>query len=283
MAGEKKFQYMLAPLEYLTDSCFRTICRGADMTFTELVRLESLAQMNNSALERIKLYDGTPTMIQIIGQKEDSLKKFLSAFTPEKGFRGFNLNLGCPDPGFVGQGLGSAMIKRISKTKRLIGIIRDHGHGANIKMRLGLNKYETERKVYLNLINSVDADFFVVHARHGKQTYAEKADWSVFSECVKTGKQIIANGDIKTKADTEKMRAIGCRGIMIGRAAIVNPLIFAELKGLSVPSMDKIKTGYNQLIIERNPHPKYRRNLFRYLGTDEARIDGECRQSDSVQ
>ncbi len=280
---EKKFQYMLAPLEYLTDSCFRTICRGADMTFTELVRLESLAQMNNSALERIRLYDDTPTMIQIIGQKEESLQKFLTAFKPEKGFRGFNLNLGCPDPNFVSQGLGSAMIKRISKTKRFISIIRDHGYGTNIKMRLGLNKYEKDRKVYLNLINSVDADFFVVHARHGKETYGEEADWRVFSECVKTGKTIIANGDIKTKADAEKMRDIGCRGVMIGRAAIVNPLIFAELKCLSVPSMDKIKTEYNQLIIERNPHPKYRKNLFRYLGNDEVRIDGECRQSGIVQ
>lgn len=283
MAKESKFQYMLAPLEYLTDSCFRSICRGADMTFTELVRLESLAQQNNTALERIKLYDDTPTMIQIIGQKEDSLKKFLSTFKPEKGFRGFNLNLGCPDPNFVSQGLGSAMIKRISKTKRLISIIRDHGYGANIKMRLGLNKYEKDRKVYLNLINSVDADFFVVHARHGKEPYGEEADWRVFSECVKTGKMIIANGDIKTLEDTEKMRDIGCAGVMIGRAAIVNPLIFAELKGLPLPSLGKIKAEYIRLINERTPHPKYQKNLFRYLGVDEARIDGECRQPGNVQ
>lgn len=283
MANENKFQYMLAPLEYLTDSCFRTICRGADMTFTELVRLESLAQMNNSALERIKLYDDTPTMIQIIGQKEDSLQKILSTFKPEKGFRGFNLNLGCPDPNFVSQGLGSAMIKRISKTKRLISIIKDHGYGANIKMRLGLNKYEKDRKVYLNLINSVDADFFVVHARHGKETYGEEADWRIFSECVKTGKTIIANGDIKTKADAEKMKGIGCAGVMIGRAAIVNPLIFAELKGIPVSSIDKIKKEYIRLINERKSPPKYQKNLFRYLGNNEVRIVGECRQPDSVQ
>ncbi|MFH1432081.1 MAG: tRNA-dihydrouridine synthase family protein [archaeon] len=267
---ENRFQYMLAPLESMTDSCFRAICHGADMTFTELVSLEALAKNNAYASERIKLYDSTPCMIQIIGQKEQSLQKFLSAFTPDNGFQGFNLNLGCPDPYFVGQGLGCAMIKRISKTKRMIDIIKDHGYSTSIKMRLGLNQHEKDKKVYINLINSVDADFFIVHARHGKQTYSDKADWSVFPECVMTGKNIIANGDIKTRDDVEKMR--DCKGVMIGRAAIINPLIFAGLKGLPLSPLDEIKKEYEILLNERKAPPKYRKNIFKHLGNDDSKI-----------
>lgn len=264
---KNKFYYMLAPLEDMTDSCFRAICYryGADLTLIELVRFESLAKNNKSSWERIRLYDGTPTIIQIIGEKEQFLKKFLSKFSPEKGFTGFNLNLGCPAPNFVNKGIGCAMVKRVSKTKKLIEIIKDYGYGASIKMRLGLNQYEKEKKAYLNIIRGVNADFFVVHARHGHQTYNERADWSIFPECVKTGKSIIANGDIKTKEDAEKMKSFGCKGVMIGRAAIINPLIFAELKGLPAPSIEKIKEEYDDLLKERNPPFRYQKNILKHL------------------
>ena len=270
MDFKNKFYYMLAPLEDMTDSCFRTICcrYGADLAFTELIRFESLAKNNKSSWERIKLYDNTPTIIQVIGEREQFLKKFLSKFSPEKGFVGFNLNLGCPAPNFVNKGAGCAMIKRISKTKKLIDIIKDYGYGTSIKMRLGLNNYEKEKKAYLNLIKGVNADFFVVHARHGNQNYNEKADWSVFPECARTGKNIIANGDIKTKDDVEKIKSFGCKGAMIGRAAITNPLIFAEFKGLTLPSIEKIKLEYEILAKERGAPFRYSKNIFKHLRTD---------------
>jgi len=258
---------MLAPLEDFTDSCFRTICyrHGADLTFTELTRFESLARNNKSTWNRIKLYDDTPTMIQLIGDKEQSLKKMLTKFSKENGFMGFNLNLGCPAPNFVERGLGCAMIKRIAKTKKLVKIIQDYGCHVNIKMRLGLNQYEKEKKVYLNLIENVPAQFFVVHARHGKQGYNEKADWNVFAGCVKTGKNIIANGDIKTKEDVEKLKAIGCKGVMIGRTAITNPFIFNEMKNLPPLNPTMIKKEYQKLILERNPSSKYPKNVFKHF------------------
>ncbi|MDG6229687.1 MAG: tRNA-dihydrouridine synthase, partial [Candidatus Thermoplasmatota archaeon] len=159
MSLEQDFQYMLAPMEDYTDSSFRSICPGADLTFTEMVTLEALARNNAVSYKRIQLYDETPTMIQFIGQKETSLTRFLSFFSPTHGFKGFNLNLSCPVPNVVNQGLGCAMIKRISKVKRIIDIIHDNGYDSSIKMRLGLNKREKQQKVYLHLINEVDADF----------------------------------------------------------------------------------------------------------------------------
>jgi len=266
MDFKNKFYYMLAPLEDMTDSCFRTICHryGADLTMTELIRFESLSKNNKSSWDRLKLYDDTPTQVQLIGTRDIFLKKFLSMFSSEKGFVGFNLNLGCPAPNIVSNGAGSAMIKRISKTKKLVDIIKNKGYDVSIKMRLGLNQFEKDNKVYLNLINSVDADFFVVHARHAKQSYGEKADWKVFSECVATGKNIIANGDIKTREDVEKIKSFGCKGIMIGRAAIINPLIFAELKGMTLPPAAQVQKEYEQLIKERDPPFRYRKNIFKH-------------------
>ncbi len=89
---------------------------------------------------------------------------------------------------------------------------------------------QKEKKVYLNLIKELDVDFFIVHARHGKETYKNPADFSVYEGCVKTNKVIIANGDIKTKEQIDYLKSIGVKGAMIGQAALKNPNIFNEIK-----------------------------------------------------
>lgn len=257
-------------MENMADSCFRSVCRGADMAFTEMASIEALAKGDPFAWGRIKLYDNTPCVIQLIGHKEKSLDDFLSKYEPEKGFCGFNLNLGCPDPEVIKAGHGAALIKRISKVKKLIDIIKSFGYEASVKMRLGLNQFEKDKKAYLNLINNVDADYFVVHARHGKETYANKADWSVFPECARTGKNIIANGDIKAKEDVEKIKDCKCKGVMIGREAVFDPLIFLKLKDLEVPSLENVKAEYEKLAKERSAHPKYSKHIWKHIGKDFA-------------
>ena len=122
------------------------------------------------------------------------------------------------------------MIKRTAKVKRLIQIVKKHNYSVSIKMRLGMNGYEKNKKTYLNLIKEVDADFFIIHARHGKERDKNPADFSVYEKCVQTGKIIIANGDIKTKEQIEYLKSIGVKGAMIGREALDNPQIFNQLK-----------------------------------------------------
>lgn len=228
----KEFELMLAPMEDYTDSKFRELCykKGADSTFTEMARTSALARNNKSTLEKIQIPHPIPTYIQIIGSNEKELVTFLTNFTKQKGFLGFNLNLGCPSPNIIGKGLGCALVKRISKMQKLVKIIKDHGYGVSIKLRLGMNGFEKQNKTYLNLIKEVDADFFIVHARHGKERDKNPADFSVYPECVQTKKRIIANGDIKTIEQIKYLKSIGIKGAMIGRAAIKNPNIFNELK-----------------------------------------------------
>jgi tRNA-dihydrouridine synthase len=122
------------------------------------------------------------------------------------------------------------MIKRTSRVNDIVKLIGKFGFECSIKLRLGLNEYEKGKGIYLNLIESVGASFFVVHARTAKQTERNPADFSVYAKCVDTGKQIVANGDIKTKKQVEELEKIGLSGAMIARAAIDNPKIFNELK-----------------------------------------------------
>ena len=264
------FIYMSAPIEGLSDNIFRSICckYGADLTFTEMVRLDGLVRRNKSTLQRIELIDDTPVVIQLLGSNESHLKRFLNSFKAAKGFNGFNINLGCPSPHIVNIGQGCAMIKRISKITKLVNIIKKEGYKVSIKMRLGLNRHERLNKVYLNLIENVDVDFFVVHARYGSQKYDEPADNSVYQECVDTGKKIIANGDIKTRDQINFFKSIGVKGVMIGRAAALNPSIFDFLKGKRQNLVDTeiIKKEYIALADKADSLSRYGENFLKHIG-----------------
>ena len=263
-----KFSYILAPLEDFSDNALRTLCyrHGADLTFTEMIRVEALAKKVESVWERIEFKDDTPTAIQISVNKEYVLKKFLSMFKPKDSFKGFNFNFGCPDPQIVKLGQGCAMIKRVAKAEKLIKIIKKNGYNASIKLRLGMNLFEREKKIYLNLIKNVNADFFVVHSRYGTQKYNEPADFSVYSECVDTGKVIVANGDIETKEQVKNLKTIGLNGVMLARSAIVNPAIFDYLKDKDIPDISIIRKEYEELALKYNSPFRYRNNVIKHLG-----------------
>lgn len=227
------FRLMLAPMEDITDDAFRTLCHshGADLTFTPMARVSGLIRGNKPTLFRIEISSETPTEIQLLCNKVDRLERFLATFEPPtSGFQGFNLNLGCPSPNVIRDGLGCAMIRRVSRTAELVRTIHDHGYSASIKLRLGKNAFEKEKRAYLNVIEAVDADFFIVHARHGLEDLEDPADNYVYDECVGTGRKIIANGDVRSKDQITELRNLGVSGVMIGRAAVKDPSIFTRLR-----------------------------------------------------
>lgn len=278
-----KFTYMLAPLEQTSDNALRTLCYkyGADLTFTEMTRYDSLAKKNKSSLRKIELHDQTPTQIQIVGGKEEALKKFLADFTPSKGFKGFNLNLGCPSPYVIKQGIGSAMIKRITKVNKILELIQEK-YPCSIKMRLGMNGYEKFHKVYLNLIKSTNAEFYIVHARHGNEHYDSPADNSVYKECLETGKTIIANGDILDRDDVKRLQNIGVHGVMLGRAAVYNPGIFQVLKGKEQIDFKTLREEYLALVEKFQTPYAYQHNVLSRLGNIE-NLQKKKYQLDHVQ
>ena len=261
---------MLAPIEDNADNALRTLCynHGADITFTEMTKVSSLIQKNKVAWDKIAIKGETPTIIQLVALKESELKRFLDMYVPEKGFKGINFNMGCPAHQILRLGMGCAQMKRIEKAKRLVELVKSKGYSCSIKLRLGANQYEKSKKVYLNLLNSVDADFFIIHSRHGKEHYEAPADQSVYGDCVATGKTIIANGDINSKEQIDEFKKIGVSGVMIGRAAVRFPAIFDLLKDKPVPTLDELKEEYLNLSKLYVAKGRYQDNVLKRLGTD---------------
>lgn len=269
---------MLASLERYSDSVFRTLSynHGADLTFTEMAHVESFLKRNKVSLEKIEPRDATPVQIQILSSNEGKLDRFLSNFKPFDGFMGFNLNLNCPSKDVIRQGKGAAMVKRAAKTARLVSLIRDHGHPVSVKIRLGLNQFEKDNKLYINNLGGVDPDFFVVHAKHAAQSSGEKEDNSVYPECVEAarGIPVIANGGIETPEMIQSLVEMGVGGVMMGRPAMGNPAIFDLMKnelGVNnppkpVPTTDDLKREYNDVYEAIGGSEKYRSRFLKVVG-----------------
>jgi tRNA-dihydrouridine synthase len=70
-----------------------------------------------------------------------------------------------------------------------------------------------------------------IHGRTKEQRYSGDANWDAIAEVKSRVKiPVIGSGDIKTVADIQRMkRYTNCDAVMIGRAAIANPWIFADL------------------------------------------------------
>jgi tRNA-dihydrouridine synthase B len=269
---------MLAPMEGYSDGVLRTLCHnhGADLTFTEMAHVESLLRGNKPALTRIMALDSTPVQIQLLTGREDRLERFVDGFTPFPRFEGFNLNLCCPSRDVIRHGKGAAMVKRATKTQRLVSIIQGYGYAASVKLRLGTNMHEKRNRLYLNCLGGVEADLFIVHAKTAAQESGEPEDYSVFPECVEAagGIPVIANGGVDSVEKVRALMGMGVAGVMIGRAALCDPAVFDALKnelGFNkppriVPGIEELVREYDSLHEMLRGDERYRDRFLRVAG-----------------
>jgi tRNA-dihydrouridine synthase len=82
---------------------------------------------------------------------------------------------------------------------------------------------------------------------------------------VKTGKNIIANGDANTKEKIKELKKIGLKGAMIGRQAVNDPAIFNRLKGLDTPTKKQIKIEYLELAKKFESPYRYQKNFLKHF------------------
>jgi tRNA-dihydrouridine synthase len=257
-------EFWLAPMEGYTDCAFRTLCykNGADFTFAPMARVDSVLRNRNEAKRIFDLNNSVPTGIQLVLVKLESAKEFVKNFESLNiQPRMIDINAGCPGPEIIKCGAGAALMKRVTRVQELVTELRKLNLPISVKLRLGLSEYEAGKKAYLNLIKNVDADFFIVHARHAKQDSSEEANWKVFEECVRTGKRIVANGGISQRNDLKLFSSLGIKEVMIGTAALKNPSVFNFLKGKDLEKIEKVRYDYLRLADEYDS--KFRNNVLK--------------------
>lgn len=249
---------LLSPLESVSDVGFRSMCAGlgAGITWTEMVRAQSICKRNKSALDLIDTHDpATPTGIQLSAKTPKDLLSSLQ-FIEASAVNGtrpeymniiaVDLNFGCPSPQIIGEGGGPALLKRRTRLRELFEVLISWKEktilpigAVGCKIRLGMNQSDVSNKIYLDVADLAaksSLDYLVVHGRHAGQRSSEPANWEAIREIKShvlhtTGLKIIGNGDINSVDDAVRvMRESNCDGVMIARGAIKNPWVFRDIK-----------------------------------------------------
>lgn len=235
---------MLAPMQGLTNRALRSyFIREVrpDVVFTEFMRVNPVAAVKRLApadlREMAAVEEGVPLVVQLVGHGREALVSAALA-AQEAGAVHLNLNMGCPYGRMTSGLTGGGMLRRPADIAEIIRPLRDAVRGSfSIKIRAG---YENPEQVLslLPLFETAGVDFLVLHPRTVVQEYTGSADHSITAQVVRSTRMpIIANGDIRTAADGQRvLLETGAAGLMLGRGAIADPLLFERLRGQTHPS-----------------------------------------------
>ncbi|MFA6149335.1 MAG: tRNA-dihydrouridine synthase [bacterium] len=227
---------ILAPLAGVTDTTFRRLCRenGADIVVTEMVSAKGLL-CDPTRSGRYLEYDPAerPVGAQLFGADPGEIAE-AAAEVARRGFDFVDINMGCPVRKVTGGGSGAAILSN----PRLAGeiaraAVRAAGIPVTAKIRSG---FGTEKDTYLAVAEELFAAGIAavtLHPRHRGQMFAGTADWTQIAALKRAfpGETVIGNGDVRAPGDAARMLAeTGCDSVMIGRAAMGCPWIFAALK-----------------------------------------------------
>jgi tRNA-dihydrouridine synthase len=204
--------------------------------FTEFMRVNPITSKRRLSTGDLREMDrdsgGVPLVVQLIGHGKESLVS-AARVAQDAGARHINLNMGCPYGRMTSGLTGGGMLRRPEELVEIIPALRRAVTGTfSVKLRAG---YDDPEQIFslLPLFETAGIDFLVLHPRTVVQEYAGRADHAITAEVVRrTPLPVIANGDIRNAADGARvLRQTGAAGLMLGRGAIADPLLFDRLRG----------------------------------------------------
>ncbi len=239
--------YLLAPMAGISTPGFRGICRefGAGGTSTGLVDAQGLGTGSRGSLKRA-LPEGRETSretLQIFG-RDPRIISMAAGRAAELGFAALELNLGCTARPVFARGCGAALLGDLDLVARLLEALREATPlPCGIKCRSGLKRGDRLLPELLGLASAQGLDWVSVHLRSVEQGFDDKADWESLDALAAAGPgdhgspALLAGGDLRDgpAARGKLERHPFLAAVLIGRAAITAPWIFAECGVGSAP------------------------------------------------
>ncbi|MDR9833111.1 tRNA dihydrouridine synthase [Staphylococcus coagulans] len=231
--------FILAPMEDVTDIVFRHVVSEAarpDVFFTEFTNTASFCHPEGIHSVRGRLTfseDEQPMVAHIWGDQPEQFRE-MSIGLAEMGFKGIDLNMGCPVANVAQKGKGSGLILRPEVAAEIIQATKAGGLPVSVKTRLGYYEID-EWKDWLKHVLEQDIANLSIHLRTRKEMSKVDAHWELI-EAIKNLRDEIApdtlltiNGDIPDRqTGLELVEKYGVDGIMIGRGVFHNPFAFEK-------------------------------------------------------
>ena len=229
-------RYWLSPLAGYTNLAFRLAVRelgGLGLATTDLVNARALLQGGRKSMELVQTCPADrPLAVQIYGAEPEEMIA-AAQWLESSGVSAVDINMGCPVHKVV-RGGGSAIM---CDAHRAVGLVRVVVEAVSIpvtvKMRLGWDEANLTAPLLARKFEQVGVAAVIIHGRTRAQGFAGAVNLAGIRTVVEAVERIpvVGNGDVRTIEDAVRMRALtGCAAVSIGRGALLNPWIFAQLE-----------------------------------------------------
>ena len=249
-----------------SDRAMRVVASGmgAELSVTEMVSAKAVTFGDKKTfnLARIGADEGNVSL-QIFGSEPDVMARAAAELESGYSAEGFvppvaiDINMGCPVHKIFSNGEGSALMKDPELIYRITRSVKENiSIPVTVKIRSGVDEKHINAVECALAAESAGASLVTVHGRTRTMLYSGVADREIIKN-VKDSLHIpvVANGDV---TDVETALAMlgetGADGIMIGRGAVGNPYLFAQIRAalegkmFCVPTLEeKRKTALLQL------------------------------------
>jgi tRNA-dihydrouridine synthase B len=225
---------ILSPMDGFSDQPFRALCRqlGSAMSYTEFINALDVLQGHPRLAQKFAFHETErPVVFQIFDNEPQRLLETalrVQELKPDI----IDINMGCSVSSVSGRGAGAGLLRTPIKVARIFRLLSRHLEvPITGKIRLGWDPDQRNYLLIARIIEENGGSLVAVHGRTKTQGYGGQANWEAIAEIKQAVSiPVIGNGDIHSVADIDHMKTLtGCDGVMIGRAAIGNPWIFARL------------------------------------------------------
>jgi nifR3 family TIM-barrel protein len=229
-------RYLLSPLAGYTNLAFRLAVRelgGLGLATTDLVNARALLRGSVKSLELIQTCaEDRPVAVQLYGAEPSEMGD-AARWLENYGVSVVDINMGCPVHKVVRGGGGSALMCNAGGSVALVrAVVEAVKVPVTVKMRLGWDDTQLTAPAFAREFEQAGVAAVIIHGRTREQGFGGRVNLDGIRAVVAAVERIpvIGNGDVRTLADAERMFAhTGCAGVSIGRGALLNPWIFAQL------------------------------------------------------
>lgn len=143
-----------------------------------------------------------------------------------------DINCGCPVDKIRKKNCGSKLLAQSQVLREVIQAIKSRVDvPVSIKIRVDGESGDRFNTDVIKAAEDAGADFIIVHGRHWTEHYDRHVRFDEIAAIVAVARiPVIGNGDVHDYASLKKMFSFtGCAGVMIGRASVGRPWLFAML------------------------------------------------------
>ena len=230
-----KMPFMLAPMAELSHRALRELVEGfggCDEYFNEMISAPAL--LAGGPFERWYTDNGPcpdRLVYQLVGADSGQIAR-AAALLDRLECKGIDLNMGCCAPLIRKTGAGITWMASIDRAGELVKQVRQAvKRRLSVKIRVGLTDDFGYLVNFCRRLEAEGVDLIVLHPRTASEKLKRLARWDYVGALRgELGIPVAGNGDV---ADAEGLasRAAGpCDGVMVGRAAVRQPWIFAQAR-----------------------------------------------------